>query len=860
MLLEEQFRAGIRALDIRTWHSSDTFLIFHGDIFQFATFSQVLQACNNFLEQNPSETILLWVGTYGVPDPSDNTRPYYQTFLSYRDSELGARISRTIVGNRYDAPLGEARGKIVIIEDFPCSGCGPDPSFPNYGLNGNGDSILNRQGGSTFYGTAVSVNTLWNNIREHFQVIDASSGMLQNSLAGSGGLYPIDAADGFLGIEGMNSRTLKYLFHSKQRRTGLLWMDFPGPSLISAVIAHNMRFATNITALAGDFGKMVEEVSYAMTDDGDDASAARAKQLQAFLKHVLPGQHWSVLVSGTLGSDNWGYSVVSDGLIHKTDWIDGYSHVVINARELNADITSHEILTYLTPQLLGTLSGDAVARASGLRDLLRTRFPWARWNVAVKRLPFEDEQWGTALDAAASTSVLMVDDGEVYLCTAWATVGFNRAPVANAGSDYVGNEGSVITFNASSSTDPDGDALQYRWDFDGDGTWDTARSSDPVVSWTPSDNLSTIAKLEAFDGALTHVTEFPVKSYNVAPVVLVGGPAIVGKDLKLNRECQVIDPGADTWEMEIRYGDGDRTRVPLTGKMFNVEHTYRVPGDYVVEIRLTDDDGGLGTATLTVQAGANQAPVANAGSDYAGNEGTAITFDGSASTDPDGDPLQYRWDFDGDGTWDTARSADPVVSWTYNDNLSTLAKLEVFDGELTAVADFPVTIRNVAPVVEAGGPATVAKNSKLTRECQFIDPGADTWEIEISYGDGTTATVPHTGKTFAVEHTYPAPGDYVVEIRVLDDDGGLGNATFPVQVEVEAPNLISLTRLPNGAVRLNFAGTPNRSYAIQASTSLSSLNWMSLGTVAAAANGLVTFDDADAPNHATRFYRTTSAQ
>lgn len=65
--------------------------------------------------------------------------------------------------------------------------------------------------------------------------------------------------------------------------------------------------------------------------------------------------------------------------------------------------------------------------------------------------------------------------------------------------------------------------------------------------------------------------------------------------------------------------------------------------------RVSADKDGDGVfefdSGLTHWTGANSPPVANAGADRTGYAGTSVTLDGSGSSDPDGDPLVYRWSF-----------------------------------------------------------------------------------------------------------------------------------------------------------------------------------------------------------------------
>ncbi|NYD57415.1 PKD repeat protein/glucose/arabinose dehydrogenase/type 1 glutamine amidotransferase [Nocardioides marinisabuli] len=95
----------------------------------------------------------------------------------------------------------------------------------------------------------------------------------------------------------------------------------------------------------------------------------------------------------------------------------------------------------------------------------------------------------------------------------------------------------------------------------------------------------------------------------------------------------------------------------------------------------------------------NRAPIAKATADVtSGAAPLTVAFDSAGSRDPDGTPLTFAWDFDGDGTTD---STEPTASHTYTEVGDYTARLTVTDaGERTAVSNIDIVVGNTAPEVE----------------------------------------------------------------------------------------------------------------------------------------------------------------
>jgi uncharacterized protein (TIGR03382 family) len=194
-----------------------------------------------------------------------------------------------------------------------------------------------------------------------------------------------------------------------------------------------------------------------------------------------------------------------------------------------------------------------------------------------------------------------------------------------------------------------------------------------------------------------------------------------------------------------------------------------------------DDIAFTGLANLPFAArvplratGCDRAPVAVARGPSTGTQLTALTLDGSGSSDPDGDPIHARWvQVSGRAaTFDDATKMSPVVTLPRIRANSTLSfALFVDDGLLTSA---PSTVSlsaagvNGKPVANAGADQKVGASAKVQLDgSHSSDPDNDPLTYQWSQVSGT-GVVLSGASTANPTFTAPASGDVVLELVVSD--------------------------------------------------------------------------------------------
>jgi PKD repeat protein len=149
------------------------------------------------------------------------------------------------------------------------------------------------------------------------------------------------------------------------------------------------------------------------------------------------------------------------------------------------------------------------------------------------------------------------------------------------------------------------------------------------------------------------VTGSPVASFSLSPAS--GSlPLAVAFDASASHDTD----GGTITSYSWNFGDGQ------TGSGRTVTHTFATAGTFTVLLTVKDNDGKMGSTTKTVTViRSNLPPTADFSfSPATGLYPVDITFDASASRDPDGSITQYRWDF-GDGQLGSGRVVSHSFRW-----------------------------------------------------------------------------------------------------------------------------------------------------------------------------------------------------
>lgn len=131
--------------------------------------------------------------------------------------------------------------------------------------------------------------------------------------------------------------------------------------------------------------------------------------------------------------------------------------------------------------------------------------------------------------------------------------------------------GRIITFNASGSTDPDGDPLilKCRWDFNADGLWDTEFSSNRIANWVFQEPGETRVWLEVKDhDGLTDKYSETLTLYNTSP-----DSTFI--DVRDGQSYRAVKLYGNWWMAEnLRYGNRIHSSEPQTNNNITEFFTY----------------------------------------------------------------------------------------------------------------------------------------------------------------------------------------------------------------------------------------------------------------------------------------------
>ena len=250
--------------------------------------------------------------------------------------------------------------------------------------------------------------------------------------------------------------------------------------------------------------------------------------------------------------------------------------------------------------------------------------------------------------------VFSVDDGtDVTQQSLFVTVGnAPPAPRIDTTSPLAGVvEGTPLAFSAFAGDPGVNDPLSYLWEVTRDGGPVIATGALADFAYAPGDQGAYTLRLTVGDGVTNASTQIAFDVGNAAPTVALGSDfslpeGTVVPSFQALLGSTFSDPGSEdthTFQWSV-VADNGQVVAPGSGSVFDL-----VPVDdgvYLVTLRVTDDDGGIGTDTVRLTV-TNLPPSVTIDPHGPADENAIVTLSGHV-TDIPSDPVTARIEF-GDG-------------------------------------------------------------------------------------------------------------------------------------------------------------------------------------------------------------------
>ena len=353
-----------------------------------------------------------------------------------------------------------------------------------------------------------------------------------------------------------------------------------------------------------------------------------------------------------------------------------------------------------------------------------------------------------------------------------------------------------INFSSAGSADNDGIITGYSWNF-GDGN--TSNLQNPAHTYGSGGIFSVSLTLTDEDNA-TSTKSISVTaidpSINQPPIAVVTASPNSGTAPLLVNFSSVgssdADGNIDSYEWD--FGDG------ATSTQINPSHTYTTQGSFVCTLTVKDDDGAIGTTSVSVNVNAPNSNAAlfilNANNDsqlYALTNGLQIS-----KTDIGETPLGIIFNpnlnpgnvyFTLTGPISQTKSEGPSAPYSLFGDIGVDIQGKPFPvGNYTLVARPSVgTTQTINFSVVSGPPGNVNPiavaignpDANTAFKFSFSSLGSTDSDGNIvgyswNFGDGTTSTSQNPS------HTYSSGGTKTVTLTVTDDDGGIGTTSIQV--------------------------------------------------------------------------------